>query len=133
MSQHHVEIGHDQPQKAPLVALAKVVQQGCRELSSVAQEKDSENGDQNNPNHTLQHLRNRRTCLATPSDDFCLMGRNELLDFELSVVAPAVPIAKLPHDLSSSNLLQQSGQRLAQQPSVLHQLRSKQRAEHRAN
>ena len=61
------------------------------------------------------------------------MGRNKLLDFELSVVAPAVPIAKLPNDLSSCNLLQQSGQRLAQQPSVLHQLRSKQNAEHRDN
>src|ERR1035441_2897947 len=106
MSQHHIKIGHDQTQKSPLFDLAKVVQQGCRELSSVAQEKDSENGDQNNPNHTLQHLRNRRTCLTTPSDDFCLMGRNELLDFELSVVAPAVPIAKLPNDLPSCDLLQ---------------------------
>src|SRR5664279_3222146 len=126
MSKHHVEIGHDQAQEAPLVALAKGVQQGCGELPCVAQEEDSEDGDQNNPNHTLQRLRNRCTCLTTPGEDLCLMGRNRLLDFELSVVAPAVPIAKLPNDLSSCNLLQQSRQRLAQQPSVLHQLRSKQ-------
>jgi hypothetical protein len=75
--------------------------------------KDGEDGDQNNPDQLLHHHCKRCTCLATPSENLCLMTRNKLLDFELSVVAPAVPIAKLPNDLSACNLPQQSGQRLA--------------------
>ena len=105
MSQHHVKIGHDQAQKAPLVALAKDVQQGCGEPPCVAQEKNSEDGDQDNPDHILQHFGDCCTCLLTPSENLCLMGRNKLLDFELSVIAPAVPIAKLPNNLSACNLL----------------------------